>query len=122
MKTWIFLATLVLAAAIAAAQIPSPGPTSATPAGNADTGKKLYSSYGCYACHGLEGQGGAAGPRIAPQPLPLAVFRAFVRRPPNQMPLYTERLVSDEDIGHIHSYLESRPTPPPVQSIPLLRE
>ena len=121
MKTWIFLATLVLAAAIATAQTPSPASTS-TPAGNADTGKKLYSSHGCYACHGLEGQGGAAGPRIAPRPLSVAAFRAFVRRPPNQMPLYTERIVSDEDLGHIHAYLESRPTPPPVESIPLLQE
>ena len=129
MRTWTFLAALVFAAAIATTQTTAATPqaqaqtqAAQAPAGNADTGKKLYSSYGCYACHGLEGQGGAAGPRIAPRPLPLAVFRAFVRRPPNQMPLYTERLVSDEDIGHIHSYLESRPTPPPVQSIPLLRE
>ena len=122
MKTWIFLATLVLAAAIAAAQIPSPGPTSATPAGNAGTGKKLYSSYGCYACHGLEGQGGAAGPRIAPRPFPLAGFITFIRRPPNQMPLYTERIVSDEELGHIHAFLETIPAPPPVESIPLLQE
>ena len=122
MKTWMFLAALVLAAAIATAQTPSPASTSATPAGNADTGKKLYSSHGCYACHGLEGQGGAAGPRIAPRPFPLAAFLTVVRRPPNLMPAYTERLVPDADLGHIHAYLESRPTPPPVQSIPLLQD
>ncbi len=134
MKTWMFLAALVLAAAIATAQTPSPASTSATPAatpqadtaqastGDADTGKKLYSSHGCYACHGLEGQGGAAGPRIAPRPFPLAAFLTVVRRPPNQMPAYTERLVSDANLGHIHAYLQSRPTPPPVESIPLLQE
>ena len=130
MKTWMFLAALVLAAAIATAQTPSPAPPTATPqaqtaqapAGNADTGKKLYVSYGCYACHGHEGQGGAAGPRIAPRPLPLAAFTAIVRRPPNLMPLYTERLVPDADLGHIHAYLQSRPTPPPVESIPLLQQ
>ncbi len=133
MKTWMFLAALVLAATIAAAQTPSPAPTptqpAATPqaqaeqapAGNADTGKKLYVSYGCWQCHGYEGQGGAA-PRIAPRPFPLAAFLTVVRRPPNLMPAYTERLVPDVDLGHIHAYLQSRPTPPPVESIPLLQE
>ena len=133
MKTWMCLAALVLAATIAAAQTPSPAPTptqpattpqaqaAQAPAGNADTGKKLYVSYGCWQCHGYEGQGGAA-PRIAPRPLPLAAFLTFVRRPPNQMPAYTERLMSDVDLGHIHAYLQSRPTPPPVQSIPLLQK
>lgn len=130
MKTWMFLAALVLAAAIAAAQTPSPAPPAATPqaqaaqapAGDADTGKKLYVSHGCYACHGYEGQGGAAGPRIAPRPLPLAGFIRFIRRPADLMPLYTERIVSDADLGHMHAYLQSRPTPPPVQSILLLQE
>lgn len=125
MRTWTFLAALVFAAAIATAQTTAATPqaqAAQAPAGNADTGKELYSSYGCYACHGLEGQGGAAGPRIAPRPRPLAGFITFIRRPANQMPLYTERIVSDEDLGHIHAFLESRPTPPPVESIPLLQE
>ena len=116
MKTWIWLAALVLAAAVAAAQTPSQTP----PAGNADTGKKLFVSFGCWTCHGYEGQGGA-GPRIAPRPLPLAAFTAYVRRPPERMPIYPERLVSDEDLGHIHAYLQSRPMPPPIESIPLLQ-
>jgi mono/diheme cytochrome c family protein len=127
MRTWTFLATLVFAAAIATAQTTAATPqtqaqAAQAPAGNADTGKKLYSSYGCYACHGLEGQGGAAGPRIAPRPFPLAGFITFIRRPPNQMPLYTERIVSDEELGHIHAFLEAIPAPPPVESIPLLQE
>ena len=132
MKIWTFFSVAVLVAAIAAAQAPSSTqaagtpqaqPAAAqTPAGNPDTGKTLYDSVGCYACHGFEGQGGVAGPRIAPRTLPLAAFIRFVRRPANQMPLYTERVVSDEDLGHIHAYLESRPTPPPVESIPLLQE
>ena len=63
----------------------------AAPAGNAETGKKLFVSYGCWQCHGYEGQGGAAGPRLAPRPLPFAGFSRYVRRPTNQMPPYTER-------------------------------
>ena len=130
MKIWMLLAAFVLATAIATAQTPATpsaeqaasAQSAPAPAGDTDTGKKLYVDYGCYACHGLEGQGGAAGPRIAPQPPPLAGFTAYVRRPANQMPLYTERVVSDEDLGLIHAYLSSRPAPPPLENIPLLQE
>ena len=130
MKTWMFLAALVLAAAIATAQTPSrtspatalQGQPARAPAGNADTGKKLNVSYGCYQCHGYEGQGGAAGPRLARRLLPFAGFSRYVRRPTNLMPPYTERVISDADLAHIHAYLQSRPAPPPVQSIPLLQE
>ena len=130
MKVWTFFSVAVLVAAIAAAQAPSSTPAAATPqaqtaaqapAGNPETGKTLFDDVGCYACHGFEGQGGAAGPRIAPRTLPLVAFIRFVRRPSNQMPLYTDRVVSDEDLGHIHAYLLSRPEPPAVESIPLLQ-
>lgn len=121
----LFPAVIVtVAVASAAAQTPAPSPDAqAAPAaaGKADTGKKLFVSYGCYQCHGYEAQGGAAGPRLAPRPLPFAGFSRYVRRPTNQMPPYTERVVSEGDLAHIHAYLQSRPTPPPVQSIPLLR-
>jgi mono/diheme cytochrome c family protein len=132
MKVWTFFSGAVLVAAIAAAQAPSTTQAAATPqaqtaaaqppAGDPETGKTLFDDVGCYACHGFEGQGGVTGPRIAPRTLPLVAFIRFVRRPSNQMPLYTDRIVSDEDLGHIHAYLESRPTPPPVESIPLLQE
>jgi ubiquinol-cytochrome c reductase cytochrome c subunit len=117
----ILAAGLTFAASIRA-QTPAPAAQATpAPAGNADTGKKLFVSYGCYQCHGYEGQGGAAGPRLAPRPLPLAGFSRYVRRPANQMPPYTERVVSDADLANIHAFLQSRPAPPPVQSIPLLR-
>ena len=122
MKTWMLmlLAALLLAAAGAAAQTPARTPAQTTPAGEADTGKKLFVSLGCWTCHGYEGQGGAA-PRIAPRPLSRAAFTAYVRRPPERMPNYPERVVSDEQLGHIHAYLQSRPMPPPLKSIPLLQ-
>jgi mono/diheme cytochrome c family protein len=121
------LAVLLFAAAVTTAQTPATqaapaaGPATA-PAGNADTGKKLYVSYGCWQCHGYEGQGGAAGPRLASRPLPFAGFSAYIRRPTNQMPPYTEKVVPNADLAHIHAYLQSRPAPPPVQSIPLLQK
>jgi mono/diheme cytochrome c family protein len=118
------LAVLLLAAAGAAArtptQTPAQTPAQTPPPGDAAAGKKLFVTLGCWTCHGYEGQGGAA-PRIAPRPLPRAAFTTYVRRPPERMPSYPERLVSDVELGHIHAYLQSRPTPPPVASIPLLQ-
>jgi ubiquinol-cytochrome c reductase cytochrome c subunit len=97
-------------------------PAAPAPAGNADTGKKVYVSYGCYQCHGYEGQGSTAtGPRLGPRPLPFAVFSRYIRRPTGQMPPYTEKVLSDADLGHIHAYLTSRPMPKPADSIPLLK-
>ena len=112
--------TAVVSLAAAQAQTPAP-PTPAAPAGNADTGKKIFVSIGCYQCHGYEGQGGAAGPRLAPRVLPYAAFSRYVRRPTNQMPAYTVRQVPEADIAHIYAYLQARPAPPPVSSIPLLQ-
>jgi ubiquinol-cytochrome c reductase cytochrome c subunit len=120
MKTLLLSAALVLATAIGFAQTPAPA-APAAPAGNAETGKKLFVSYGCWQCHGYEGQGGAAGPRLAPKTLPYAGFSRYVRRPTNQMPPYTEKVVPDADLQHIHAYLMSRPAPPASQTIPLLR-
>ena len=125
MKRFSLVALALLAAstllASAAAQTPAAQPTAA-PAGNAETGRKLWVSYGCWQCHGYEGQGGAAGPRLASRPLPFAGFSAYVRRPTNQMPPYTEKVVPNADLAHLHAYLLSRPAPPPVQSIPLLQK
>jgi ubiquinol-cytochrome c reductase cytochrome c subunit len=98
----------------------APAPPAA--AGNADAGRKVYVSYGCWQCHGYEGQGGAAGPRLAPRPLPFAGFARYVRRPTNQMPPYTEKVVPDADLTHIYAFLQTRPAPASVQSIPLLQK
>jgi mono/diheme cytochrome c family protein len=123
MKILLLTATVVFAGAMAFAQTTAPAttPTTPAPAGNADTGKKLFVSYGCWQCHGYEGQGGAAGPRLAPRPLPFAGFSRYVRRPTNQMPPYTAKVVPDSDLEHIHAYLSSRPAAPAVSSIPLLK-
>ena len=107
------------------AQAPAAAPASpaqAAPAGNAETGKKLWTSAGCWQCHGYEAQGGAAGPRLAARNLPFAGFSAYVRRPTNQMPPYTEKVLPPADLAHIYAFVQSRPAPPPVQSIPLLQK
>ena len=88
---------------------------------DAENGKKLFTNDGCYECHGYVGQGGGAGPRIAPKPIPFAAFSKYVRHPTNQMPPFTAKVVSDKDLADIYAYLESIPQPPPAKDLPLLK-
>lgn len=85
-----------------------------------DRGARLYASTGCYQCHANEGQGGAQGPRLGPDPLTLARFIWYVRNPSGGMPPYTDVVMSDQDLADIHAFLAARPQPPAVDSIPLL--
>ncbi len=87
-----------------------------------DRGKKDYVEMGCYQCHGYQGQGGRAGPRIAPKPLSLEAFTRLVRRPPNVMPAYSPRVLSDEKLKRLHEYLESIPEPPDVSTLTVFSE
>ena len=90
------------------------------PKGDAKNGQKLFESYGCYQCHGHVGQGGGAGARIAPKPIPWAAFSKYVRHPLDQMPPYTEKVVPDNQLADIYAYLETIPAPPVAKSVPLL--
>ena len=94
----------------------------ATPTGDADKGKKLYTTYGCYECHGREAQGGSAGARLAPRPIPLSVLLMYVRHPAGQMPPYTSKVVSDAELTDIYAFLKSIKPPPAAKSIPLLNQ
>jgi len=87
--------------------------------GNADHGKRLFAKYGCYECHGREAQGGAAGPRLGPNPLSYPAFVGYVRAPRGEMPPYTDQLItSEQDLTDIHAFLRSRPAAPPVSVLP----
>jgi ubiquinol-cytochrome c reductase cytochrome c subunit len=79
------------------------------PAGDAQNGKKLFVINGCASCHGLEGQGApTSGPRIGPNPLPVAAFIKYIRSPKNQMPPYTAKVLSDRELTDIHAFLAAR--------------
>ena len=115
-----FLMLLVTIASGLGNQTPRSVPNSgAAPAGNAQNGTKIFASYGCYQCHGYAAQGGA-GPRLAPRPLAFAGFSRYVRRPTDQMPPYTSRVASDQDLADIYAFLQTIPEPPSANSIPLL--
>lgn len=104
-------------------QVPQPPPpqtAGTTPAGDAERGKLLFVKDGCYQCHNYEGQGGVAGARLAPNPIPFNGFIAYVRRPRRDMPPYTVKVISDQDLADVYAFLRSRPRPPDVSSIPIL--
>jgi mono/diheme cytochrome c family protein len=95
------------------------------PAGNPENGKRLFMRNGCYECHGTVGQGAQANPlapKLAPHPIPLAAFIAFLRKPSGGMPPYVSRVMSDREVTDVHAYLATIPDPPPLKSIPLLNQ
>jgi ubiquinol-cytochrome c reductase cytochrome c subunit len=90
--------------------------------GDAKAGKRSYVNYGCYQCHGYEAQGAqATGPRLAPDPIAFAEFAAYLREPKGEMPPYTVKAVSDQELKDIYAFLKSVPRPPDSRSIPLLQ-
>ena len=97
-------------------------PAEKASSGNPENGKKLYTDYGCYECHGREGQGSPySGARLAPKPVELRYFIAYLRQPTGQMPPYTAKVASDTDLADIRAFLSTVPPPPPVKSVPLLK-
>jgi mono/diheme cytochrome c family protein len=86
---------------------------SEAPAGNAETGKKIFNKYGCYECHGREAQGTTmGGPRIGPNPVSFDYFVSYVRKPTREMPPYTSKVVTDQELADIYAFLQSRAQPP----------
>src|ERR1700691_312156 len=86
---------------------------------SASNGKKIFDSYGCYECHDHDGHGGV-GARLAPNPIPFAAFSKYVRQPTGEMPPYTKKVVTDQELADIYAYLQSIPPAPSAKSIPIL--
>lgn len=91
-------------------------------AGDATKGGQVFREKGCWQCHGYEGQGGAAGPRLANTQLPEDGLIAFVHNTSGPMPPFSEKLVSDEQLSDVYAYLQSRPKPADPSTIPLLNQ
>ena len=104
-------------AALAAALLLAPG---ATLAASAENGKQVFMRAGCWQCHGTVGQGGSAGPKLAPDPLPFDALSSFVRTTNRAMPPYREEVLSDADLADLYVYLQSIPKGPDPKTIPLL--
>src|SRR5260370_27738169 len=88
-------------------------------AGNPEKGKLLFMKVGCYECHGTVGQGTLAGARPGPPRLNAAGVIRYVPRPAGQMPAFTEKVLSDQDLADAYPYLKTIPPPKAVTAIPL---
>ena len=106
-------------AALAAGLLLAPG---ATLAASAENGKQVFMRAGCWQCHGTVGQGGTAGPKLAPDPLPFDALSSFVRTTNRQMPAYREEVLSDADLADLCAYLQSIRQGPDAKTIPLLNQ
>lgn len=125
MRTGLLFAAVALVAGVSMhAQGAPPKPAApavaAAPAGKVENGGVLYKKIGCYQCHANEAQGGAAGPRLGPDPIPFARFSQYTRNPTGDMPPYTDKVVSNQDLADIYAFLQARPRPPAVDTIPQL--
>ena len=76
-----------------------------------ERGKQTFMRVGCYQCHGREAQGASSGPRLGPNPLPLAAFARAIRTPRNEMPPYSVKLLSDAELADVHAFVAARPRP-----------
>jgi ubiquinol-cytochrome c reductase cytochrome c subunit len=84
-------------------------------------GKQVFVRVGCYQCHGYAGQGGSAGLKLAPDPLPYDALSTFVRGTTGAMPAYSTAILPDADLQKIYAYLKSIKKAPSVDSLPLLK-
>jgi len=89
-------------------------------AASAEKGKAAFLQHGCWQCHGYQGQGGIAGAKLAPNPIPFDTLSNFVRTTNRAMPPFRKEILSDDDLADIYAYLQSIPKEPDPSSIPLL--
>ncbi len=94
------------------------------PAGASERGKSLFVELNCYSCHGTHGQGGGrrGEPKISRPLLAWSGFVGLLRKPPRDMPAYTQKWVSDQDVADMYAYLTSLKPSPAAKDIPLLNQ
>jgi mono/diheme cytochrome c family protein len=95
------------------------------PPGDAVEGKRAYLAVGCYLCHGRAGQGGAMNgpaPILAKTQLPFEGFKFQLRQPINDMPAYTEAVMSDKQVADIFAFVQSLPGPRSPKDMPIFND
>lgn len=92
------------------------------PAGDAKAGLAAFNKYGCYTCHGIMGQGTLRdGPHINATALGYPAVLAQLRGPRYEMPIYTEKVISDQGVADIYAYLSTLPKAPDAKTIKQLQ-
>jgi len=93
------------------------------PHGDAGNGKRIYLAVGCFTCHGRAGQGGALNgpaPILASTVMPFDGFKGQIRDPSNDMPAYSDAVLSDKDIADIFAFVKTLPGPRSPKDISIL--
>jgi mono/diheme cytochrome c family protein len=123
MRLLLLLTATLMTSTVSAQTAAAPPPANAAaPRGNAENGKKTFVAYGCYQCHNYAANGGAAGPRLAPRPIPFLAFTKALREPRSEMPPYTAKVASDQALADIYAFLLTIQAPPAMNTIPLLND
>ena len=113
---------LLVSALLSASAMQAPAAAAAV-AGNAESGKRLYMKHTCYFCHGTVGQGASVtGARIAVVARNLQGFTRYVRQPAGQMPAYSDKILSDQELADMFAYLRALPPAKSAREIPLLEQ
>jgi mono/diheme cytochrome c family protein len=123
MKKLARIAVTAFAVAILGAGSVSIATAQDTPQGNVADGKRVYLADGCFTCHGRSGQGGAyngPAPILAHTALPFDGFKGQMRNPTDDMPAYSDAVLSDKDIADIYAFVQSLPGPGSPKDIAIL--
>ncbi len=91
----------------------------AADAGPTAKARAQFSAVGCRECHGRVGQGGFA-PALAQTALPYPAFAYLVRHPVNNMPAYSQKVLSDVDLRGIYDFVKALPGPQPQKGFSML--
>ncbi len=95
------------------------------PPGDVAEGKRIYLATGCFFCHGRSGQGGnlnGPAPIIAKTAMPWEGFVNQLRHPSNEMPAYSEKVMSEKQIANIYAFLHSLPGPLPAKDMAIFKD
>ncbi len=91
--------------------------------GDAAKGKQYFNAYTCYGCHGFSAQNGPGRNRLNPMKMSQSGFIGLVRTPTiNQMPSYSAKVISDQQLADVWAYLKTLPDAPAAKDIPLLQQ
>jgi len=123
MKTFAQISVMALAVATLSAGALVIAVAQDLPRGDAANGRRIYLAVGCFTCHGRSGQGGAyngPAPILARTALPFVGFKALIRDPSNDMPAYSDAVLTDQDIADVYAFLESLPGPRSPKDISIL--
>ena len=95
------------------------------PPGDAAEGKRIYLATGCFFCHGRSGQGGnlnGPAPILAKTAMPWEGFVNQLRHPSNEMPAYSEKVMTEKQIANIYAFLHSLPGPLQAKDMAIFKD